>query len=41
MFNIYSYEKKIKQEEEEAKRKLKEKKVEEMRKSILLIKIIN
>ena len=33
MFNIYAFEKKIKQEEEEVKRKLKEKKVEAARKS--------
>lgn len=33
MFNIYSYEKKLKQEEDEEKRKLKEKKIEESRKS--------
>ncbi len=33
MFNIYSYEKKLKQEEEEAKKKLKKIKVEEQRKS--------
>jgi len=33
MFNIYSHEKKLKQEEEDAKKRLKDKKIEESRKS--------
>jgi hypothetical protein len=41
MFNIYAYEKKLKEEEEENKRKLKEKKIEESRKSKLILNIFN
>jgi len=34
MFNIYTYEKKLKQEEEDYKKKIKEKRIEDARKSI-------